>query len=280
MKWLLIFTGILITGTAGAQVQIGLFGGVANYQGDLSARPYQAGKGVMGMTVSYAFTNRISIRAGLSFARVSAADSLNKMEDFRMRNLSFQSPITEFHLAAQFYTFDMEVKNWSPYVFAGLAVYRFNPFTHDAAGNKIFLQPLGTEGQGLPGYPENNKYSLTQLAVPFGGGIRFSLTDQIGVSVEAGLRKLFTDFLDDVSGQYADASELLAGNGQRSVDISYRTDELRDGNSTYPARGEQRGSPKYKDYYYFTGVQLAFLLTGGEGGNRRGSRRYGCPGLF
>jgi hypothetical protein len=268
-----------------AQLQLGVFGGIANYQGDLLDKPYKSSRPVFGLSLAYPLTPRVSVRAGLSFARVAGADSLNK-SDLQFRNLSFQSPITELSLVGEFNTFDLDIKRWSPYVFAGVAVYHFNPYTFDRQGNKVYLQPLSTEGQGLPGYSESKKYSLNQLAIPFGGGIKYVINDHLRLAVEVGLRKLFTDHLDDVSGNYADPADLLATKGQIAVDLSYRGDEIQGGNGAYPPKGAQRGSPKYKDYYYFTGLHLVFNLPEGKGYTRSFSVRparkssYGCPSVF
>lgn len=277
-KIILILLGSFTAFTGIAQLQLGVFGGIANYQGDLVDKLYQSPRAAFGITASYPLTNRINLRAGLTFAKVAGADSLNSKPDLRLRNLSFQSPITEFSLVGEFNTFDLSVKTWSPYVFAGLAVYHFNPYTFDAGGNKVFLQPLSTEGQGLAGYG-TRPYALTQLAIPFGGGIKYNLSDNVHLAFEVGLRKLFTDYLDDVSGNYADAADLLNGRGQQAVDLSYRSDELTGGSPFYPGKGETRGSAKYKDYYYFTGIHLSFSLSdGGGGGYRAGSKKgYGCP---
>ena len=126
--------------------------------------------------------------------------------------------------------------------------------------------------------------SLTQLALPFGGGIKYNLTSQVRIALEVGLRKLFTDYLDDVSGDYASSADLLAGRGAQSLDLSYRGDELANGNPDYPAKGITRGSPKYKDFYYFTGLHLSFRLGDGEngGGNYGPGKKkgYGCPTVF
>ena len=276
---------LLISCVAGfqshAQLQAGIFGGIANYQGDLTEKVFQSPKPAVGITVGYELSSRINLRAGLTFAKVAGADSLNKDETLRMRNFSFQSAITEFSLVGEFNTFDMDVKRWSPYVFAGLAVFHYNPYTFDQSGNKVFLQPLSTEGQGLPGYADSKPYALTQLAIPLGGGIKYNISDNVRLALEIGMRKLFTDHLDDVSGNYADPNDLLAGRGQQAVDLSYRQDEVPGGNPAYPAKGDQRGSPKYKDNYYFTGLHLSFRLPG-AGGNDRASKKsgYGCPTVF
>ena len=267
-----------------AQLQIGVFGGISNYQGDLVDKAYKSSKAAFGFTAGYPVSGRVTLRAALTFAKVAGADSLNKQPDLKLRNLSFQSPITEFSARVEINTFDLDIKSWSPYVFAGLAVYHFNPYTFDQNGNKIFLQPLSTEGQGLAGYG-TKPYSLTQLAIPFGGGIKYNISDNIQLAFEIGLRKLFTDYLDDVSGNYADATDLFNAKGQQAVDLSYRGDEVPGGNPAYPAKGITRGSPKYNDNYYFTGLHLILQLS--DNGHSKtfssaaGKRkRYGCPARF
>jgi hypothetical protein len=184
----------------------------------------------------------------------------------------------------EYYLFNLNERSYSPYAFAGLAVFHFDPYAFDANHQKVFLKPLSTEGEGLPGYPDRKPYSLTQFAIPFGGGIKFAVTENIRIGLEIGMRKLFTDYLDDVSKNYIDPNDLFAAKGQEAVDMSYRGDELPGGDPNYPGKLVQRGNPKSKDFYYFTGIHLTFRLGGengggsyyrGGGGGRKS--RYGCP---
>lgn len=284
MQRIVLFFITAFTGVhAFAQVQIGVFGGIANYQGDIVNKLYQSSKPAFGLTVGYPLSGRFNLRAGFTFAKVAGADSLSNQADLRLRNVNFQSPISEFSIVGEFNTFDMDLQRWSPYVFGGLAVFHFNPYTFDQQGNQVFLQPLSTEGQGLPGYPQSKPYALTQLAIPVGGGIKYDISDNVRLALEIGLRKLFTDYLDDVSGNYADQNDLRNAKGQLAVDLAYREDELPNGDPRYPAKGETRGSPKYKDYYYFTGLHLIFKLPEGNGRTFTANRRnkgYGCPTVF
>ena len=183
---------------------------------------------------------------------------------------------------AEYSIFNIYNIRWTPYVFGGLAVFRFNPYTHDAAHQKVFLKPLSTEGQGLDGY-NLEPYSLTQVAIPFGGGIKYALTDNIRVGAEVGIRKTFTDYLDDVSTNYADPVDLLEQRGQQAVDFSYRGDEVPGGNPAYPLKGDQRGGANQKDWYYFSGLTLSFRLGSGNGATfagRNGRRGIDCPKVF
>jgi hypothetical protein len=178
---------------------------------------------------------------------------------------------------AEFNVFSLDNIRWTPYAFGGLAVYHFDPYTQDSAGLKLFLKPLTTEGQGLAGYP-TRPYATTQLALPFGGGVKYAVSDNIRIGLELGMRKLFTDHLDDVSTNYAAASDLFAASGPKAVELAYRGDELPNGNPAYPAKGEQRGGAKEKDWYYFTGLHVAFRINANGGGG--GRNKYGCPQTF
>jgi hypothetical protein len=286
-KILFILLFLFTLTSSRAQFQVGIFGGIANYQGDLVDQAYQTPRGAIGATLNYEISGRLSIRGGFTYAKVAGADSLSKKQDLRLRNLSFQSSISEVSLVGEFNTFNMYERRWSPYLFAGLAAYHYNPYAYDRTGRKVFLKPLSTEGQDLPGYPDSKDYPLFQLAIPFGGGIKFDVNDRFRIAVEVGMRKLFTDYLDDVSGNYADPNDLLAQKGPESVDLSYRGDEVPGGNLNYPLKGEQRGSPKYKDFYYLTGIHISYRLPEGMNSSRGESysgrakkARYGCPTVF
>lgn len=257
-----------------SQFRLGIFGGVANYWGDLVERPYQSSRGAFGLTGTFSISQRFNLRAGLTFARIAGADSNSKSDVLIARNLSFQSNIAEFSLLAEYNFFNLDQMRWTPYVFGGLAVYHFDPFTYDPSNTRVYLQPLTTEGQGITGY-QGEPYKLTQMAIPFGGGFKYVLTDRLQLGAEVGIRKLFTDHLDDVSGNYADPADLLAARGQQSADLAYRGDELPGGNPNSPGKGLTRGGAKYKDYYYFTGLHLTMQL--GEGSLFSGKDRYGCP---
>jgi hypothetical protein len=267
-----------------AQWQVGFFGGVTNYQGDLVDKFYVSRftRPALGVTANYEFSERLIGRAGFTYGKVSGDDQFNNTKDYlKLRNLSFESSILEFSLLAEYNVFNLSNIRWTPYVFGGLAIYRFNPYTYDSQNNKVFLKPLSTEGQGIDGH-NAKPYSLTQLALPLGGGIKYAINDRVTLGLEAGVRKLFTDYLDDVSTNYADAAALLAAKGQQAVDLAYRGDEVAGGDPNYPTKGSQRGGAEEKDWYYFTGLHITFRLpSSGERKNfswmNGGRRGYGCP---
>lgn len=282
----ILFFFLFLSGTAGAfgqRVHVGLFGGLAAYNGDLTEKvfPKKVTNGAIGLSVNYELKDQIMLRGGLTYAIVGGADRFSDDPELVRRNLAFETKVLEFSALAEYYFFNLYERRYSPYIFGGLAVYHFNPYAYNGSTQKVFLKPLSTEGQGLSGYPNRKPYSLTQAALPFGGGIKFAINDNLRVGLEMGIRKLFTDHFDDVSTTYADPNDLLAAKGQLAVDMSYRGDEVPTGDPNYPAKGAQRGGEKNKDYYYFTGLHLTYRFGGGSGGGMFGGggrkNQTGCP---
>jgi len=288
--WLLGSLMVLSLASFSQKIHVGIFGGLSAYNGDLTDKifPKKVTNGAIGVTVNYEWMEHVMIRAGYTYTVVGGADRFSTNDSLLARNLAFETKISEFSLVGEYYFFNLNDQKFSPYVFGGLAVFHFNPYAFNGSTQKIFLQPLSTEGQGLSQYADRKPYSLTQLALPFGGGIKYAFTDNLRLGLELGVRKLFTDYLDDVSTTYVDASDLLAAKGQLAVDMSYRGDELVGGNQNYPAKGAQRGGAAHKDWYYFLGLHLTYRLGGadsdgggGYSGRRfKGSKRsYGCPNV-
>lgn len=271
--FLFIFLSLLLPAQ---RMHIGIFGGLSAYNGDLTEKlfPKKVSNGVIAITANYEFSDQIMLRTGLSYTILGGADRYNTDPVLRQRNLSFETSLTELSFLGEYYFRNLYENKLSPYVFGGLAVFHFNPYTYDASGQRIFLKPLGTEGQGIAGYPK--PYKKLQPAIPFGGGLKYAVNTDLRIGLEFGFRKLFTDYLDDVSGNYADEAELLAGNGQDAVTYSYRADEA-GGSIFYPAKGSQRGSPKYKDVYYFTGIHLTYRINSSKEKNPLRMKRNGCP---
>lgn len=264
----------LLANKANAQnFHVNFFGGDANYAGDLQDTRYtfQEAHLAGAVGVSYDLTQHFSLRSDFTLGRVSAND---KYGANKARNLNFTSNITEVNLGLQYYITPLAEHALTPYVFACVAVFHFNPYTYDTTGKKVFLRPLGTEGEGF--IPGRSNYSLTQLAIPFGVGVKLTLSDNITVGLEIGYRKIFTDYLDDVSTTFVSEPLLLANRGPEAVELAYRGNELKTGSQTYPAAGKVRGDPSANDWYYFSGVTVSFAL--GNGGNNTGRlSEYRCP---
>ena len=183
----------------GIQVHAGLM----NYGGDLQSQVYtfKEAKLTAGVELRYQ-VNKFAIRAGVNYGSVQGDDK--KIKAFVNRNLNFKSNITEANLCLEYNFFSLESDNkFIPYIFAGAGVYHYNPYT-TYNDQKVFLQPLGTEGEGLSIYPNRKIYTLTNFEVPYGVGVKYKLSSNFLVGLEFNSRYLFTDFLDDVSRSYPD----------------------------------------------------------------------------
>jgi opacity protein-like surface antigen len=279
MQRTLFLLALFVSQSLFAQFHFGAFLGGSSYIGDLNDKPFKRTKPSLGISLNYELSDRVMLRSGFTVGTLEGGDQYSGTEFLKQnRNLSFQSRLADFSLLGEVTIFNLYDINWSPYVFAGISTFHFSPYAFDS-GQRIYLQPLTTEGQGLPS-SQQDKYNLTQFAIPFGGGVKFNLNENIRLGVELGLRRTFTDYLDDVSGFYPDEAELLAGRGPNAVRFSYRGDEVPGETAAYPDfgfanKGAERANPKTKDWYYFTGIHLTFRLGGGDG--RSSSKKYGCP---
>jgi opacity protein-like surface antigen len=229
--------------------------GVAGYQGDLKAKAITLSqtKPMVSIGARYDLSEHIAARSYITLAGLTADDKKGTAI-MQQRNLNFRSKILDWELTAQYSLFSLNDRWWTPYVFAGVGVFHFNPYTKDSAGHKTFLKPLSTEGEGF--MAGVNNYKLMQFSLPLGFGAEYSLNEDMRLGLEFGYRKTFTDYIDDVSTVYVDESALLNARGQTAVDLAWRGDEK--GGAPYPAAGYPRGNSSHKDGYYY--VALTFTV--------------------
>jgi len=279
MKYLLMLTTALLPFIGQSQrLHVDIHAAAANYQGDLQGKRFTFTNAhpALGLGLSYDITNKFIVKALATYTKLSANDKDNTTaKGVEFRNLDFRSTIYEAQLALEYNLFDLSERSFTPYVFAGIAAFHFNPYSYNTEGNKVFLRPLSTEGQGLSSYPYRKPYNLNQIAIPFGGGLKFAINDRLQLGIEIGLRKLFTDYLDDVSTSYVDSLTLLSARGPQAVAFAYRGNEI-PGSPGYPADGAQRGNPKGKDWYYMTGIRISYLLFANRNDEGR-KTKTGCP---
>lgn len=267
----------------GQSWQAGGFVGISNYSGDLvqSRVDLKYTRYSLGLFIKRDINRYLTLRTGLSYGRIAGADSTNRDTLLLARNLSFRSPVFEAQLAAEINFLDIDEKHFTPYVFGGVALFSFYPTTKDASGNTVNLRPLRTEGQGLSQYPGRKQYNLRQFSIPFGAGIKVLITENWILGFEIGLRKTFTDYLDDVSKTYVDQNTLQQYAGQRAVEFAYRGDEVNPQHATpgtYPVDGTIRGSAKYDDWYAFSGLTVSYRFGGSSGYSKwKRQKAANCP---
>ena len=278
----LLFTGLTMQAFS-QRLFVHVDGGAINYGGDLQSKVFtlDQSNSFLGGGLYYKISDHFALEGSFGFGKLAASDAKTKSETYR-RNLSFYSNITEGSLMVHANLKDVPGSGkFTPYITTGIAVYHFNPYAYALSSEKVYLQPLGTEGQGLPQYPDRKLYSLTQLAIPFGGGLKYAITDNIIVGAEISFRKLFTDYIDDVSSdRYVDTGLLRIARGPLTAKMSYRSDEL--SNPLDFTNALRRGNPDRNDAYYTILLKLYITLGGNSGGGNVGEfkrmrRQSSCP---
>ncbi|HVX51407.1 MAG TPA: DUF6089 family protein [Chitinophagaceae bacterium] len=282
MKKITLFTAVFLLGCISARCQrlsIDVMPGLMNYAGDLQPSSLTFNQACIGAEIGlqYQLTDKIYLRADYLAGQVKADDKRG-IKDFAIRrNLNFKSIILEGSVSVEYDFYRLRIdKNWTPYVFAGVGYYFFNPYTYDTAGNKYYLQPYGTEGQGLAQYPERKFYKLYQFNIPAGLGLKYAVSDRVSIGFEVGFRKLFTDYLDDVSTTYPNQNALSNARGPVAVELSFRQGEINP-NAVY-TDGALRGSSAHKDDYYTGLFRLTYTLGANKDGFSAGYKKsVSCP---
>jgi Domain of unknown function (DUF6089) len=272
-----------------------------------------------GVTASYSYRigPRYTLEGGLSFGRLQSddyvvADPNSDESKYRyVRNASFRNDIWSISAIAKIDLFKnagshLNRPTLAPYLLAGIAGFHHNPkalvpaeyvllansspVAFPNAGEWVALQPLGTEGQNANLDPTtdanfgNKPYSLWQISIPIGIGIRYRLADALDLSVDFSLRLLFTDYIDDVSQNYVDLdvldSDLARAMSNRSRDALSAKGDPRDisgwSTNTYVGRNgnvyevisgfgqegfsNKRGGKDINDIYYVTSIKIAYII--------------------
>ncbi len=227
---------------------LGVLGGVTYYLGDLNpALPFRLSKPAFGILYRQNFNSRVSLRVHGLRGEVAGDDAVSKENP--ERNLNFESVITEAGLQLEINFFDYFIGSRmhpiTPYIFGGASVFFFKPFGN-VMGTKAELQPMATEGQETP-------YNLYAFSMPFGLGVKYSVSKLIGVGAEWGMRRTTTDYLDDVSATYYLD---LAGKDPATATLS----ELASDPMLTHNAGMQRGNSRNTDWYSFAGVSVTVKI--------------------
>lgn len=301
---------------------IGISFDAFNYFGDLAPLSKKASTDISftrpGIGVYYGnrFGPRFSYQVGFTYGTVKGDDfeSANPNDPdakYRyVRNLHFRNRIKELSIVGVVDLFKNETSyinrvQWTPYVYTGVVVFHHNPqgmVPEDSglpeAGTWVNLQELGTEGQYADLLETDVNYGIEpyknfQIAIPLGFGVRYRLNQVLDLSFESGIRFTFTDYLDDISGNYVDPgvfgsnelARLMADlSTQARAPVSGEERDLLNPNvqevaaNTYTFVGRDgatytriagfgyehsenlRGNRKENDLYFVTSIKVAFVL--------------------
>lgn len=275
----IIFATVLFMGLQQAKAQlmesfvhqgeVGVSIGAAHYFGDLNPNiKVNRPKIAAGVFFRKQISNYIGVRVSADYAMLGYSDVYSDNATQRRRNLSFNSNVWELAVAGDFNFFRFQPGfkgyHYTPYVGIGLGVFSYDPYAY-LNGEKVQLRPLGTEGQGSSLYPDLKPYNPIAISIPFTIGFKYALNEQMNLFGEFTYRFTNTDYLDDVSGQYAPDAFPPLPDGSPSPafllqDRSYET------GTSIGIKGRQRGNSPQKDAFATFKVGVSFSL-----------QSYKCP---
>jgi hypothetical protein len=260
---------ISVLSSNGQAIESGLFIGASNYIGDLSnnnsivlSETYPSAA-IIGR---YNISEKWSLKGFFGYGKISGSDANATTTGVRARNLSFYTDIYEASLHLEFNLVRNSVRygakrKFIPYIIGGVGLFNFNPKA-DYAGVSYELMPLGTEGQGSTTYNDKLKYSLTQVCIPIGFGIRKKITPNFCIGAEIGFRYTLTNYLDDVGGIYGSASVIGRANGPIAKVMSDRSNEISSDGQNLFAEGNPRSfkSININDIYIMGGISFTYVI--------------------
>ena len=273
-RFLLILSFLAVISHANAQfddpktLEVGPHVGVSYYMGDLNPMiPFAQSRLQYGGLVRFNYNNRWTFRFDYSRATVTASDEVIKWRPERC--LNFTSKINDFSLMAEFnfleYYTGNPKKNVSPYLFGGISVFQYTAFAN-VGDQLVDLSDYATE----PAEDPNAKWydrmfgktSPIGVSIPFGVGVKMSLSRHMAATIEWRMQKTFTDYLDDVATVYPEQHAIYTFEDGSTYDLTDPSD-----NNYKP--GQQRGNSAFNDWFGMARVSLTwkFNLPDGRGCN-------------
>jgi len=255
MKRITLIIILVIAGmTMQAQktLEVGLFGGGSYYIGDLNpGTHFLMTKPAYGLVARLNLDPRWTVKLSGYQGEIAGDDNIS--DAALNRDLKFDSKVTDISAVIEFNFFNYitgSTRNFiAPYIFGGIGYFIYNP-----KSDGIALRDLGTEGQNV-GFNGRSRYTTSQFSLPFGFGFKYSLNKKLGIAVEWGLRKTFTDYIDDVSTTY-----YLDG---ESIDPS-NIAEIKSVPTMNHKPYEARGNPSTKDWFVFFGATITYKFKLGR----------------
>jgi hypothetical protein len=266
--------------------------GVSNYLGDIGGKEKTRRDFVadikmaktrwnVGGFARYRVHPKVSVKLALDYLRIEGDDKLSTNPGRNGRNLNFRNDMFDLAVTGQvFFYEDNDLGNtyryrngFRAYFFAGVGGFYSNPKTLDGG---VKLRPLQTEGV---------RYSPVGINIPAGVGFYFTIHKKHRIGYELNYRTTFTDYLDDISGNYADPSTQTpeaAALGNRSGELDLDPAFAKNfGYNNELGEGNKRGDKKNKDGYMTMSLSYSYVLRGkssfyrGRYGHFFGKKRRG-----
>jgi len=255
--------------------EIGIQAGVSQYFGDLNPdMHFNTPKPAIGIFFRKQFGNYIAARAQVFYTELGYSDTYNSQNEFEhRRNLSFNTNIWELTLLGDFNFFKFipgeAGHRYTPYISLGFGVFSYDPYAY-YEGQKVYLRPLGTEGQGSAAFPDRKPYGTMAFCIPLGIGFKYNINPHLNWGFEISYRFTTTDYIDDVSTTYAGITNFpTLPNGSPSIAAILQDRSNETGPTAIGTEGKQRGYSNQNDGYLTATLSLSFNLTS-----------YKCPSPY
>jgi hypothetical protein len=243
--------------------EVGVHVGAGHYFGDINSNAgINRPKFAAGFFFRKQLGGYISIRLSGEYLQLGYSDIYSKNTVQRVRNLSFNSNVWEGAITGEFNFFNfrpgIEGYSFTPYLGLGIGAFSYDPYAY-LGGERYFLRPLGTEGQGSALYPDLQIYNPIALCVPFTVGVKYAFDPRFNVFAEFTYRFTNTDYLDDVSGLYAPDAFAPLPDGSPSPAFLLQ-DRSYESGITIGSKGRQRGNSLQPDSYASLKIGISFNL--------------------
>lgn len=231
-----------------------------------------------GIFLRYAANERIRISGEVNYVHIRQSDKNAEDAARQGRNLNFRNRMFEFGFRSDFKVFSISdrqgVRNetkpgrlsFDVFVFTGCYGVLHNPqaqVTYDPNNNWedrwYDLRPLRTEGQV-------EEYATIIASIPLGIGMEVKMGNGWIFGIEGSWRATFTDYLDDISGMYANPETLtplaaaISSQSNEAVIAAINDPSSGNvGNHRYNEGGTYRGNPESNDSYGT--IQFTFAKT-------------------
>jgi hypothetical protein len=215
--------------------------GVSNYLGDIGGKENTRKDFVSDMKMAetrfdlsafyrYRFRREVYFKGALTYIRLAGDDRLTTNIGRHYRNFNFVNNVFELAATAEYMFYENTDLGASYrfrnalrfYAFSGVGLIYHSPRTKLEDGEKVTLRPLMTEGQANP-------YKRFVLCIPTGVGMHYTMKKRHRFGWEINWRTVFSDYLDDIKGNYPDPSAVDA---ETSAAV-FRSDET-DISTEYP----------------------------------------------
>jgi hypothetical protein len=237
------------------------FLGGSNLLGDLGGGSAEGSSGpkdfdlkavrpAIGIGTSYNMRG-LSLGTNLLYTRLVGNDAFSQSDSRSERNLSVRTDLVELNVIGEIRPFGSTPVLKRLYFTAGVGGIFYQPKA-ELNDEWIKLRPLGTEGQLIDG---GKAYSKFDIVIPYGVGYKFPLGESMTLNLDLGIRKTFTDYLDDVSTVYVDNATLLEIGGETAA-------QLADRSTLSFAEGAQRGGAENDDSYFIVGLKFEKTIGG------------------